>query len=41
MPATLDPVTTEPEVVETNMGDNEGDKKSEEKEFAQLLLKAV
>lgn len=33
-------VTTDLEVEESNMGDNEGDK-MEEKMFAQLLLKAV
>jgi len=38
---TPDPVTTEPKVVETNMGDNEGDKRSRDEEFAHLLLKAV
>lgn len=38
---TPDPVTTEPEVEETNIGDNEGDKREEEKEFYELLLKAV
>lgn len=38
---TPDPVMTEPEVEEANMGGNEGDKTNEEKDFAHLLLKSV
>ena len=38
---THDLVTAEPEVEETNIRDNEGDKREEEEEFSQLLLKAV
>jgi len=38
---TPDPMIVEPEAERPNMGDNEGDKRSKEEEFAQHLLKAV
>lgn len=41
MQITPDPVVTEPEVKEESMGGSEGDKRSEEKGFSYLLLKAM
>lgn len=38
---TPNPVIVEPEVERPNTGDNEGDKRSKEKEFAQHIFKAV